>query len=151
MTGAPFKLAAMSSSRKPVLLYDGECGLCNTLVRFMLRRDRCGTLRFAPLQGRTGQAFLSGRGLDTQDFDSLVFIEDLARADTPFFKRTSGALRALAELGGGWPRLARVIGVVPASWRDVVYKLIARSRYRLFGRYRPTPPSKAEWAGRFLE
>jgi len=141
----------MSSSREPVLLYDGECGLCNALVRFMLRRDRRGVLRFAPLQGRTGQAFLISRGLDTADFDSLVFIEDLERADTAHFMRTTGALRALGELGGGWVRLAGALGVVPASWRDVIYKLIARFRYRIFGRYRPTPLPRAEWARRFLE
>jgi predicted DCC family thiol-disulfide oxidoreductase YuxK len=141
----------METSRVPVLLYDGECGLCNALMRFMLKNDRRGVLRFAPLQGNTGQVFLRNRGLNTQDFDSLVFIDDLTRADTPFFMRTTGALKAFAEMGGAWSRLSRVLLLVPAGVRDVVYKLVARSRYRIFGRYRPTPLPKADWARRILD
>lgn len=141
----------MSSSPQPVLLYDGECGLCNALVRFMLRRDRRRVLLFAPLQGRAGQAFLRSRGLGTEDFDSLVFIEDHTRADTAFFLRTAGALRALRELGGAWKKLSSILGVVPACCSDLIYKCIARTRYRLFGQYRPTPLPDPSWAKCFLD
>jgi predicted DCC family thiol-disulfide oxidoreductase YuxK len=140
----------MSSSPQPVLLYDGECGLCNALMRFMLRRDRRGVLRFAPLQGKTGQAFLKSHGLNTEDFDSLVFIQDLSHGDTAFFLRTAGALRAMAEMGGGWKMLSRVLAVVPAGCSDLLYTCVARLRYRLFGRYRPTPLPNPEWAKRIL-
>jgi len=75
----------MALTLKPVLLFDGECGLCHALVVFMLRRDRCGVLTFAPLQGRTAQAFLIQHGLKTADFDSLVYVADLTRADTIFY------------------------------------------------------------------
>ena len=141
----------MTSAPQPVLLYDGECGLCNATVRFMLRWDRRCVLRFAPLQGRTGQAFLHSRGMNTRDFDSIVFIEDQARADTAFFIRTTGALHAMAEMGGGWQCLARVVLKVPRAWRDAGYKVIARTRYRLFGYYKPTPFAKPEWALRVLD
>lgn len=141
----------MTTSTGPVLLYDGECGLCNALMRFMLKHDRRGVLLFAPLQGRTGQAFLRSRHLNTVDFDSVVFVEDLGRADTGFEVRSTGALRALGELGGFYGRVARVLGVIPASLRDVVYKLIARVRYRIFGPYRPTPLPNPEWVRRILE
>lgn len=141
----------MSSPAQPVLLFDGECGLCNAVVRFMLRRDRRGVLLFAPLQGATGQAFLKARGMNTEDFDSIVFVEDLSRPeDTAFFLRTAGAWRALAELGGGWRRLARALMIVPPSWGDVFYKGVARTRYRLFGEYRPRPLPDPDWARRFL-
>lgn len=140
----------MSPSPQPVLLYDGECGLCNALMRFMLRRDRRGVLLFAPLQGPTAQAFLRAHGMNTEDFDSLVFIQDLSRADTAFFLRTAGAFRAMSEMGGGWRRLARVLAVVPAGCSDLLYKCVARMRYRLFGRYRPTPLPDPEWAKRIL-
>lgn len=140
----------MDHSPRPVLFFDGECGLCAAVVRFMLRRDRRGALRFAPLQGATAQAFLRSRGMDTEDFDSLVFVADLGRADSPHHLRTTGALLALAELGGGWPGLARVLLAAPAGCRDVFYKGVARMRYRLFGRRAPVPP-KPEWAGRFLD
>lgn len=141
----------MSTTPKPVLLYDGECGLCNALMRFMLKHDRRGVLYFAPLQGRTGQAFLRSRGMDTEDFDSLVLIDDLGRVDTTHRLRTAGALGALGEMGGGWRRLARVLERVPAGWRDAGYKVVARTRYRFFGRYRPTPLPDPAWARRILD
>ncbi|CAM2945608.1 thiol-disulfide oxidoreductase DCC family protein [Rariglobus hedericola] len=136
---------------QPVLLYDGECGLCNAVMRFMLKNDRRGVLMFAPLQGRTGQDFLRGHGLDAGNFDSIVFIEDLGRADTPFYLRTTGALKALGTLGGFYGKLAGVLSVVPASLRDVVYKIIARTRYRIFGRYHPTPLPDPAWRKRILD
>lgn len=141
----------MKTSPIPVLLYDGECGLCNAVMRFMLRHDRRGVLQFAPLQSRTGQAFLSARGMDTREFDSIVFIEDLARFDTAYCLRTDGALRALEEMGGGWRRLARLLRPVPVAWRDAFYRLVARARYRLFGYYRPTPLPDPDWARRLLD
>ncbi len=144
-------MTSLPHSPQPVLLYDGECGLCNAVMRFMFKHDRRGVLRFASLQGRTGQAFLIHHGMNTRDFDSVVFIEDLGRADTAFWLRTTGALHAMEAMGGGWQRLARMFRVVPVSWRDGLYRLIARMRYRIFGRYRPTPLPNAEWARRILD
>ncbi len=147
MTSVP----PMSSTPKPVLLYDGECGLCNALMRFMLKHDRRGVLMFAPLQGPLAQVFLRARGLEAEDFDSVVFIQDMHREDTPYFQRTAGSLRAMQEMGGGWRRLARLLGVVPVSWSNVLYRAVARTRYRIFGRYRPTPLPNPEWATRILD
>ena len=141
----------METSAQPVLLYDGECGLCSAVVRFMLKHDRRGVLRFAPLQGRTGQAALRSHGLNTRNFDSLVFVEDIARREGACHLRSTGALRALAELGGGWRRAARVVERIPAPWRDAIYRLVARLRYRVFGRYRATPLPNPEWARRILD
>lgn len=106
---------------------------------------------FAPLQGVAGQAFLRARGLETADFDSVVFIEDADRADAAYWRRTAGALRAMQEMGGGWRRLARLLAKVPESWSNGFYLAVARTRYRLFGRYRPTPLPDPEWAKRMME
>ena len=141
----------MSNSPQPVLLYDGECGLCNAVMRFMLKYDRRGTLKFAPLQGALGQAFLSSRGMNTRDFDSIVFIDDAGRVDTAFSLRTSGVVRALDEMGGGWRQVARLIRVMPVSWRDGLYRVVARLRYRIFGQYQPTPLPNPQWAERILD
>ena len=130
-------------------MYDGTCGLCNACVRLLLRIDKAGTLRFAPLQGATAQAILRGRGLPTEDFDSLIFVPDFPGEDGPHWTRTDGMLRVLAEIGGVW-RVVSWLRVLPAWLRDPLYKLVARLRYRLFGEYRPRPLKKAEWAERFL-
>ena len=135
--------------RQPVLLYDGECGLCNRLVRALLRADQAGRLHYAPLQSEPAQAYLRGQGLPVTDFDSLVFVPDWNRtADAPLL-RTNGALAACAEVGGVW-RVVAWLRVLPAWLRDPFYKLVARSRYALFGAYRPAPLPEPEWEKRFL-
>jgi len=135
---------------RPVLLYDEACGLCNRLVRGLLRADRAGRLNYAPLQGELARKYLRAQGLPTEDFDSLVFVPDWDQpaAGTPLL-RSSGALAACAEVGGAW-RVVSWLRVVPAVLRDAVYRLIARTRYALFGVYRPTPLADPEWAQRFL-
>jgi predicted DCC family thiol-disulfide oxidoreductase YuxK len=141
--------ARRNEGRTPLLLYDGECGLCNAVVRFLLREDAAGALRFAPLQSVTGQAALRSRGLDTENFDSLVFIPDAQQADGAFFLRTDGVAQVLDHLGGVW-RVVSWLRVLPISWRDPAYKLVARLRYRLFGEYHPTPLPEPSWAERIL-
>ncbi|MFA6962347.1 MAG: DCC1-like thiol-disulfide oxidoreductase family protein [Opitutaceae bacterium] len=134
-----------------MLLYDGECGLCNAVMRFILKHDSRGVLMFASLQGRTGQTFLAAHGMNTTDFDSIVFIADLTRPDTDFYLRTNGALGAMEEMGGAYRRLARVCRVVPTTWRDALYRVVARMRYQLFGEYRPKPLPNPDWARRILD
>ena len=138
-------------SRTPVLLYDGECGLCQSLVRLMLRHDLRGVLCFAPLQGATAQAFLRHHDLNTADFDSLVFAVDLKNEHAAFYLRTAGVLAALRELGGWGCLQARILAVVPVPWLDAGYRLVARLRYRIFGHYRPKPLPNPNWARRILD
>jgi len=121
----------------PVLLYDGECGLCNAVARFLAREDVTGVLRFAPLQGPFGQEALKRCGLPRENFDSLVFLPD---ADGVVYRlRTAGVLEVLDALGGIWRLAGKALWVVPGPIRDLAYRLIARLRYRLFGAYVPTP------------
>ena len=136
--------------RRPVLLYDGQCGLCNRLVRGLLRADQAGRLYYAPLQSAPAQEYLRSQGLPARDFDSLVFVMDWDHplAHPPLF-RTDGALAAAAEVGGIW-RLVTWTRVLPAWLRDPFYRLVARSRYALFGEYRPAPLPEPDWAKRFL-
>jgi predicted DCC family thiol-disulfide oxidoreductase YuxK len=136
---------------QPVLLYDGECGLCNRVVHWLLRSDRQARLKFTPLQGAPAQAYLRARGLPTQDFDSLVFVPDWdVPGGSPPLLRTDGALAAAAVVGGRW-RAITWLRVLPGWLRDPFYKLVARTRYALFGEYRGQPLAESpEWRGRFL-
>jgi predicted DCC family thiol-disulfide oxidoreductase YuxK len=135
---------------RPVLLYDGECGLCNRIVRWLLRTDRAQRLRFTTLQGEKGQAYLKAHGLPMKDFDSLVFAPDWADSTRRPQLRTEGALAAAAVVGGIW-RLVTWLQIFPAWLRDPFYKLVARTRYALFGDYRGKPLADSpEWADRFL-
>jgi predicted DCC family thiol-disulfide oxidoreductase YuxK len=140
----------MPEPRQPVLLYDGDCSLCNGVVRFILRHDREGRLRFAPLQSPPAQEFLAARGLPATDFGSLVYAADWAKPETcAVLLRTDGALAAFHDMGPPWARLAG-LRVLPAFLRDAVYRLIAKTRYAIFGRYRPRPLPDPAWEKRFL-
>lgn len=135
---------------RPVLLYDGECGLCNWVVRRLLAADRAGRLHYAPLQGAPAQAYLKAQGLPTQEFDSLVFVPDWRQptASAPLL-RTDGVFAAAREVGGGWRWIAG-LQILPRELRDFGYQAVARTRYALFGKYRPRPLAKPEWERRFL-
>ncbi len=139
-------------SADPVLLYDGECGLCNRVVRLLLRLDRRERIRFAQLQGGSAQAYLRAQGLPVTDFDSLVYVPDWSRrAPGEYLLRTDGVIAALDACGGLGPELAAVLGIFPAAWRDAGYRLVARWRYRVFGAWQSRPLPKPEWAARFID
>ena len=139
------------SNSGPVLLYDGECGLCNRVVRLLLRLDRAERLRFVRLQSAVGQAYLQAQGLPVADFDSLVYVPDWARrAPGEYLLRTDGVIAALRECGGLGAELAAVLAVFPVAWRDEGYRLVARWRYRIFGEWRECPLPRPEWRERFI-
>jgi predicted DCC family thiol-disulfide oxidoreductase YuxK len=135
----------------PVLLFDGECGLCHRVVRLLLRLDGRGVLRFAPLQGPAAQAFLHAHGLPTADFSTLVFVPGRGqRAGPDFLLRTDGVAAALRQCGRAGRMLAALLQVIPRGLRDAGYRLVARWRYRIFGPWRACPLPRPEWAARFL-
>ena len=135
---------------RPVLLYDGECGLCNRLVLSLLRSDSGGRLSFAPLQSPPAQEYLRSQGLPLADFNSLVFVPDWDRPVSGGYRlRTDGALAACTVVGGDWRMLSR-LRILPRWLRDFFYQLIARTRYALFGKYRPRPLPDPAWEKRFL-
>lgn len=132
------------SPTHPVIVFDGVCHLCNGWVKFLLPRDRSGTLRFAPMQSPRGRQLLVDHGLDPDDPLSFLLLDaDGAHTDT------DAILRVLAGLGGGW-RLLRAGAVVPRSWRNALYRLVARNRYRWFGRADRCAMPQPEWRERFL-
>ena len=112
------------------LFYDGSCALCHGAVRFVLARDPEGrAFRFAPLDGAAFRAVASDEvraGLP----DSLV----LATEEGRLLTRSDAVLHLLGRLGSGWRALARLGGLVPRGLRDDAYDLVARVRYRVFGR-----------------
>ena len=119
-----------AAGEHPVLLYDGTCGFCAASVRLVLRHDRAGTLRFAPLQGAMGAA-VRRRHPELERADSVVWVEpDGPAGPGVVLTRTDAALRIARYLGGWW-HLARVGWLVPRPLRDAAYDLVARHRHRL--------------------
>jgi len=111
----------------PVLLYDARCGVCRRFVRFLVREDRRGRVRIAPLQSPLG-AGIRGRYPEFNQRDSAVWLPPRGRP-TGF---SEAILDSLAFVGGRWGRLARIARLVPRPLRDGVYRLFSRNR-RYFG------------------
>jgi len=124
----------MNQNAPAIIVFDGVCVLCNGWVRFLLRHDRRERYRFAAMQGEVGRALLSANGLDPDDPVSFLLIE-YDRGPTPIVSTDTDAMRrVLVGLGGVW-RLAGLSALLPKAVRDPLYRMLARNRYRLFGRH----------------
>ena len=127
----------MSSSGEanPIVLYDGVCGLCNRLVQFLLKRDKQGRLRFASLQSDFAERVLTRHGINPKDLDTVHVVVNYERPGEKVLGRSDAILHAGEELGTPWKTLALIARIVPRPLRDVVYRFVARNRYRVFGKY----------------
>lgn len=127
-----------------IILFDGVCNFCNSSVQFIIKRDPKVHFKFASLQGEIGQQLLNQHGLNSK-MDSFVLIED----DNIFFESTA-ALRVCRKLKGGWKLLAGLF-IVPSPLRNSIYKIIAKNRYKWFGKKDSCMLPRPEWRNRFLD
>ena len=118
----------------PIVLYDGVCGLCNRAVQFLLKRDRYDRLRFASLQSDFAATLLKRHGVDHQDLDTVYVVLDQGKDTEALLAKSDAALFFATEIGGAW-NLARLARIIPRPIRNWVYDLVARHRYRVFGKY----------------
>jgi predicted DCC family thiol-disulfide oxidoreductase YuxK len=132
------------TEHKAIILFDGVCNLCDRSVQFILKRDKKGYFQFASLQSEAGQAMLSKYNLPTDDFGSFVLIEK-GKA----YQKSTGALRVCRHLGAAWPLMYGFI-IIPPFIRHAVYTLLARNRYRWFGKKEACMMPQPEWKERFL-
>jgi len=139
------------SSVNPIILYDGVCGLCNRLVQFLLKHDRAGRLRFASLQSDFAAQVLGRHGIDPADLDTVHVIVNHDQPDERVLQRSDAILRAGRELGGFWGASSSIARVVPRPLRDVVYKLVATNRYRMFGKFDTCMLPDPSQRSRFLD
>jgi len=135
----------MNKDNQAIILFDGVCNLCNGSVNFIIDRDRQSYFKFASLQSDEAASLLMTHALPANKLDSIVLIE----GGRPYFRSTA-ALRVARKLSGGWP-LFYIFMVIPPFIRNAIYNLIARNRYKWFGKSDtcriPTPELKS----RFLQ
>ncbi|NVK85086.1 MAG: DUF393 domain-containing protein [Cytophagia bacterium] len=128
-----------------ILLFDGVCNLCNNSVNFIIDHDPKGHFKFAALQSEFGQKKLKELGYNQEDFDSLVLL-----SGDKVFKKSSAALRIAKRLTGLYP-LLYVFIIIPPFIRHAGYDLVAKNRYKWWGKRdscrMPTPELRA----RFVE
>jgi predicted DCC family thiol-disulfide oxidoreductase YuxK len=112
-----------------VILFDGVCGLCNRLIRFVIVRDRLKQFRFVPLTSDAGQKILGMYESEVHGVDSIVLVEN-----GRVFLKSDAVIRVAMGLGWGWKVLAIFSGLFLRIFRDFAYDFVARHRYRLFGK-----------------
>ncbi|MDX2187714.1 MAG: DCC1-like thiol-disulfide oxidoreductase family protein [Opitutaceae bacterium] len=148
--------------KRPLVLFDDTCGLCNWIVRWILARDRHGVLSFATLQGPIGQQLVGGETTSIIYVPALSQGREPSRASQPgqaarqsreeeraLFK-SDAVVAVVGHLPRPW-RWLRLFRVVPRPIRDWLYTVVARLRYALFGEYRPRPLNNPRWAERFID
>jgi predicted DCC family thiol-disulfide oxidoreductase YuxK len=135
--------AGAAQPDNPVVLFDGVCNLCNGSVQFIIARDPSARFRFAPLGSAAAQSLINESKAGGPLPDSIVLMEH-----RQMYTRSTAALRMTRGLRFPWPLLYGLI-VVPRPLRDTVYDLIARNRYRWFGKrdtcMMPTPELRARF------
>ena len=129
---------------RATLYYDGECGLCDRFVQFVLRNDPREYFLFATLQSDAGRAELARLGLSQTDLRTVVLVET-GRS----YERSTATLRVCRRLSGLWPLLYGFI-VVPKPWRDAAYTLVTRNRKRWFKSAPECPVMPPHWRRRFI-
>lgn len=127
-----------------VILFDGVCNFCNATINFVIDHDRANRFVFAPLQSETGRQLLQTNGLDNAKLDSVVLLKNGV-----VYHKSDAALQIARQLDGPWP-LLYVFRILPRFLRNFVYDIVARNRYRWFGRRDSCRMPSPELRQRFL-
>ena len=165
--------AASESTVHPILLYDGVCGLCNRLVQFILRRDEAEFFRFASLQSVLAGRILARHGRDAGNLDTVYVVVDYGLRDGRLLAWSDAVVYVLRHVGMAerrslrtveapgpiqashpivfWRLVGILLQVVPRAVRDWGYRIVARHRYRIFGRYDTCTVPTAQTRSRFLD
>lgn len=112
---------------QPVVFFDGVCGLCNRTVNFLIAIDRGKRLRYAPLQGETAAQKLPES--DRIDLNTMILFDSRGIS-----RKSTAVARTLMHVGGVWSLLGFILWVIPAPLRNFGYGVVARNRYRIWGK-----------------
>ncbi|QPH39329.1 thiol-disulfide oxidoreductase DCC family protein [Pedobacter endophyticus] len=128
---------------KPVIFFDGVCNLCNASVQFTIEHDKRDLFRFTALQGEYAHSILPKFNVNVSKMNSILLLE----ADQ-LHTKSSAALRIAKRLSGLWPLFYGFI-IIPKFIRDFFYDIIAKNRYKWWGRQEscwvPTPELKSKF------
>ncbi len=123
---------------KKIILFDGVCNLCNNAINFVIDKDKKDVFRFAPLQSEIGKKLMEERGIDPTQIDSIILIDP----GNAYYLKSTAAIQIAKELSGFYSVLG-VFLYLPEALRDAVYDLVARKRYKWYGKREncriPTP------------
>ncbi len=136
---------------RDLVLYDGVCALCNGVVHSLLRSDTQGRFRFIPQETPLAVEILRRFPAEARPVEGVILITAALTESERIYRRSDAVGEALGLIGGAWSPLRWLMRLVPRGLREFGYGLIARYRYRIFGRYAtcpiPTPEERAKILG----
>jgi predicted DCC family thiol-disulfide oxidoreductase YuxK len=138
-------MISKDAHEKPIILFDGVCNFCNAIVNFIIRQDKKNVFRFAALQSESGKKLLEQYHINWRKSDSFVIIEN-GKAHL----KSNAALRLYNKLAWYW-KWTQMFWIFPKFIRDAVYNLIAKNRYRWFGKKDECMIPSKEVAEKFLK
>jgi predicted DCC family thiol-disulfide oxidoreductase YuxK len=121
-------------SPHPIVLYDGVCGLCNRLNQFLLKRDKRDSLRFASLQSSLAESLTLRHGANPKDLDTVYVVVDHNLPTEHLLCRSDAIIYVLTQLGGIWKGMG-LAKILPKAVRNIAYNIVAKNRYRVFGKH----------------
>jgi predicted DCC family thiol-disulfide oxidoreductase YuxK len=137
-----------------LVIFDGHCGLCNHAVRWLLRRDRRDRMRFTAFDSAQAAELLLRHGIGAPDAESgpstILVARGVGSQAEQVLVRSDAILALLAELPPPWPAVCAALGWIPLPVLDLGYRLVARWRYRIWGRRESCPLPTAKERARFL-
>jgi len=128
----------------PIVFFDGVCGLCNAIVDSVMRFDRAGVLKFAPLQGKTAKRHLAK--ISGKDLTTIVYLDE-----SGIYTESDAIIRLVLRTGNWFCRLIYLAYLVPRSIRNYIYRYIAKRRYGWFGKRDQCRVPTPEEADRMLD
>ncbi len=130
-------------ANRSIVLFDGVCNLCNGSVNFIIQRDKKNKFLFGSFQSAEVRDLLKEYNYSADDLSTVLLVEN-----HQLYTQSTAVLKIVRNLGGGWPLLYFLI-IIPRPLRDFFYNLIAKNRYKLFGKKEacmiPTPDLKAKF------
>lgn len=134
----------MATQNKKIILFDGVCNLCNGSVLFIIKRDKKDLFQFAALQSELGQKLIKKHHIDTSKIDSILLLDS-----ERYFAKSTAALKIARHLSGPYPLLYGFM-ILPRFFRNWVYDIIARNRYKWFGKKESCMIPTTELKAKFL-
>lgn len=138
-------LRSIKMDQRHIIIFDGICNFCNNAVNFIIDHDPTGTFVFIPMQSKTAQKLIDQYQVKDVGFDTFLLIKN----DLCYF-RSNAALEITKDLTGYW-HWFQIFKIFPRPIRDYFYKLLAKNRYRLFGKRLSCMIPTTELENRFLK
>ncbi|KZS42255.1 thiol-disulfide oxidoreductase [Aquimarina aggregata] len=136
----------MINEGEKIILFDGVCNLCNSAINFIIKRDKKSIFRYASLQSEIGKKLIADRNIDISKIDSILLIDP----KIAYYHKSTAALHIAKELSGLYPILS-VFLILPKFFRDWIYDIVAKNRYKWFGKKESCMIPTAELKALFID